>query len=425
MIILYRFLFLPIFTVILLKNLPKMFKRGGYGKDLGHRFGFLPYFPKSKKKRLWIQGVSVGEINAVTGLVNLLSREYEVVLTTTTTTARKIIADKLSKNVLFHGYFPWDFWPLSLLAWRRVQPDAVILVESELWPEHMWQARKRRVPIFLVNARLSDRSFRRYAYFLPLGRWIFGQVDFVAASSEENRKKITALYGKKIELFGNINFDLGTPLLSPTERKNLKRELGFREDTFVIMGCSTWPGEEELLLEALRKIREKTEKKKYGLLLVPRHVERRRELVKLLEGEKLSFSQRSLETTAQDVDVCLADTTGELPRLVQVADVAFIGKSLPPNDGGQSPLEAAMAGVPIVYGNRMTNFRDICSQLERENAALKVESEGEAVEAIVELSENTQRRQLLAQNIGRWFSNNRGASEKTYAFIRWQLEHFS
>ncbi|MDR2200720.1 MAG: hypothetical protein LBN94_01205 [Puniceicoccales bacterium] len=404
-----------------------MFKRGGYTQDLGHRFGFLPYFPKSEKKRLWIQGVSVGEVNAIANFVALLSREYEVVLTTTTTTARKIIADKLSQNVLFHGYFPWDFWPFSSLAWRRVQPDAVILVESELWPEHICQARKRGIPIFLVNARLSDRSFQRYAYFPRFGRWIFEALNFVAASSEEDRKRIAHFYGGEIESFGNMKFDLGAVLLSPLERKNLKKELGFGTDTFVIMGCSTWPGEEELLLKAFREIQKKTEKKerKLALLLVPRHVERRRELVKLLERERVSFSQRSLGAKVKGVDVCLGDTTGELPRLIQVADLAYIGKSLSPNEGGQSPLEAAMAGIPIVYGNRMTNFRDICSQLERENAAWKVESESEAIGAIVELSENAQKRQLLAKNISRWFNSNRGASEKTYAFIRRQLEHFS
>jgi 3-deoxy-D-manno-octulosonic-acid transferase len=123
-------------------------------------------------------------------------------------------------------------------------------------------------------------------------------------------------------------------------------------------------------------------------------------------------------------DVCLGDTTGELSRLVQVADLAYIGKSLFPHSGGQSPLEAAMAGVPVVYGDRMTNFRDICAQIEREGAAVKVAGEREAIRTIVALAGDCPKRKILAKNIGRWFEKNRGASEKTHHFICKNLEQW-
>ncbi|MDR1906966.1 MAG: hypothetical protein LBQ03_01985 [Puniceicoccales bacterium] len=421
MIWIYRLLFLPIFAVLLLKNLPKILKRGGYGIDWRHRFGFFPRLPGMEKKRLWIQAVSVGEVNAIARLVALLGKNYEIILTTTTTTARKIIAEKLAKNVLFHGYFPWDFWLFSWIAWNRVRPDAVIFVENELWPEHIGQAKRRKVPIFLVNARLSDRSFRRYRKFPRLARWIFEKIDFIIASSEQNREKIATFYGKTIEYFGNMKFDLPERLLLSEARKNLKKELGFPEHSFVLLGCSTWPGEEAMLLEAFRKI--KTEKNQhsgrdYNLLLVPRHAERREELVRWLKRENISFWQRSQGIAERQFPICLADTTGELPQLVQVADLAYIGKSLAPHMGGQSPLDAAMAGIPIIYGNRMTNFRDICTQLEQENAAIKVESEQEAIGAIIQLTENAEKRQNLSNNIRNWFEKNRGASVKTCDLIR-------
>ncbi|MDR1435060.1 MAG: hypothetical protein LBI77_01475 [Puniceicoccales bacterium] len=403
-----------------------MRKRGGYGKNLKHRFGFFPFLPKSEKKRLWIQAVSVGEVNAISRLIALLGEEYEIVLTTTTPTAQKIIGDKLSQYVLFHGYFPWDFWLFSRMAWRRIEPDAIILVESELWPEHILQAEKRQVPIFLVNARLSDYSFKYYRAFPRLARWIFEKLNFILASSEQNYERIASFYGKTIENFGNMKFDVPIAPLSEGEQKLLGKELGFPEDAFVLMGCSTWPGEEAMLVKAFRKIQEKRNEQfegKLALLLVPRHAERRRELIQYLESEHLTFSRRSQGISTQNVEVCLADTTGELSRLIQIADLAYVGKSLAPNEGGQNPLDGAMAGIPIIYGNRMTNFRDMCEQLEVENAAIKVESEKEAIDAIVELFENAQKRQVLAKNIGNWFRRNQGASEKTRDFIHSQLQY--
>ncbi|MDR2807365.1 MAG: hypothetical protein LBB11_04415 [Puniceicoccales bacterium] len=406
--------------------MPKILRRGTYGVDLKHRFGFLPYLPKSGKKRLWIQAVSVGEVNAIMRLVTLLSQEYEIVLTTTTTTARKMIEERLLESILLHGYFPWDFYPCSCLAWSRLQPDGIVLVESELWPEHMAQAKRRHVPIFLVNGRLSDRSFSRYCRFPKLGRWIFNPLDFIAAASEQDRARIASFYDKKIDNFSNMKFDSAVPLLSPLERKNLKEALGFDNNALVIAGCSTWPGEEALLLKALGKIWESQEKmgRKFALLLVPRHAERCRALIQWLKNECILFSQRSLGVATKKVPLCLGDVTGELAQLVQIADLAYIGKSLAPNEGGQSPIDAAMAGIPIIYGDRMTNFRDICEQLERENAAIKVKNEDEAIEAIVGLAGNAQRRQILAKNVRRCFESNRGASVKTYDFIRKGLGSF-
>lgn len=404
-----------------------MLKRGGYGVDWKHRFGIYPRLQKSEKKRLWIQAVSVGEVRAIERLVTLLGKHCEIVLTVTTTTARKVVSENFPPNVLFHGYFPWDFWLFSRMAWDRVQPDAVVLVEGELWPEHIYQAKARRIPVFLINGRLSDRSFQYYRNFSRFARWIFGKLDFISASSEQNRRRIAAFYGKKIENFGNMKCDISSPLLSPTERKNLKKELGFSENSFVLVGCSTWPGEEALLLAALREIWLKQSEKWGGdwvLLLVPRHAERRSELVQWLSSERVSFVQRSQSGVPREVDVCLGDTTGELGRLVQVADLAYIGKSLLPHSGGQSPLEAAMAGVPIVYGDRMTNFRDICAQIEREEGAVKVTGEREAIRTIVALAEDPQKRKILAKNIGHWFEKNRGASEKTYHFICKKLEQY-
>jgi 3-deoxy-D-manno-octulosonic-acid transferase len=270
-----------------------------------------------------------------------------------------------------------------------------------------------------VNARLSDRSFRRYQKLPKLAHWIFEKIDFIVASSEQSRERMATFYGKTIEYFGNMKFDFPIQFLSSKARKDLKKELGFPEHSFVLLGCSTWPGEEAMLLKAFRKIKvKKNEYLNKSLLLVPRHAERREELANWLRNENVSFWQRSKGIAKGNFDVCLADVTGELARLAQVADLAYVGKSLAPHRGGQSPLDGAMAGVPVIYGNCMTNFCDICTQLERENAAVKVENERDAIRAIGELAENVKRRQILSKNISNWFRRNQGASAKTYDFIR-------
>lgn len=426
MIFVYRILFFPVLVILLLKNLSKMLRRGGYAEHLEQRLGGFPHMEK-ERPRLWIQAVSVGEVNAIGPLLKKLSDEFEIVLTTTTTTAYKIIKAKYRPWLRFFGYFPWDFWWFSRLAWTRIQPDAIILVESELWPEHLHQARQRKVPVFLVNARLSDRSFQRYRKFPKLAEKPFSQLDYILTSSEENYQRIETILSDSKQQFnkeclqnvGNLKFDIETQRLSEPERLQLRKELGFSPDDFVIVGCSTWPGEETLLIELLKRLRNVSDH--YKLLLVPRHAERREVILEEIEGSSFCWHQRSRGIANKIVDICLGDTTGELSRLIQVGNLTFIGKSLTPYEGGQSPLDAASAGSPIVYGAYMTNFREICKQLEQAQAAIKVHDEKEAIETLFRLAQSPEECSLLSQRVTRWFHSNQGATEKTYQFIREHL----
>ena len=163
-ILLYRILY-PLFFIILSPYyFKRMVKRGGYGKNFFYRFGLWPSLPKKKnKKRIWIQAVSVGELSSIHPLLESLinQSDIEIVLSGTTSTGLKIAQKKYSEQILKLGPFPLDWFPFSSLAWSKIQPDLAICVDSELWPEHMNQAKKRRVPFYIVNGRLSDRSFKR------------------------------------------------------------------------------------------------------------------------------------------------------------------------------------------------------------------------------------------------------------------------
>lgn len=420
----YRILFLPILLLCLPYYLHRMWKRGGYRKDFQHRGGLIRRVPEKRPgvKRLWIQAVSVGELQALDPLLQRLKAndQLEVFLTTTTSTGYTLAREKYCKLARFIGIFPLDFFPFSRTAWKRIQPDAIILMESELWPEHLHQAKAHGKPALLINARMSDRSFRRYCRARPVARWLLGHLRHIACNSDADAKRFKQLAPPTLDISttGNLKCDLDTSArLSETERDTLLREMGFNAgESLVLAGSSTWQGEEAFLLDVLKTARK--DGKDVRLLLVPRHAERRSEIASLLDKSELPWHQRSKEKqAATGTLIYLADTTGELSRLQQLGDVVFVGKSLPPNTGGQTPIEAAAYGLPLVYGPHMSNFRTICQTLEQSHAAHRATSETEARNLILDLLEHPEKRRSLSEAQQAWHQTQRGATERTVKLI--------
>ncbi|MEY4446084.1 MAG: hypothetical protein RL444_1197 [Verrucomicrobiota bacterium] len=416
-----------LFPLLLIPALPyyfwRMLRRGGYGTGFSQRFGFFPaQGPKTPgKRRFWIQAVSVGEIEAIGPLLRQLQAtgEAEIILTTTTSTGYRLAKERYADVAAAIGIFPADLWPCSALAWRRIRPDVVILVEGELWPEHLAQARARGVPAFLINGRISDKSFARHQRFLKLSRYVLGHFRQIAAGSEEDARRFRTL-GFASTLTGNIKFDVASDApMSAEERSRLRADLGFGADprTVVLLGSSTWKGEEALLLRIVRELRAAGQDVR--LLLVPRHSERRAEVAAEVSASGLDWHQRSSggPTAPAGTIVHLADTTGELRRLTRAADLAFCGKSLAPHEGGQTPIEGAAAGVAIVYGPRMTNFRDICRGLEKAKAAVRAEDEASLSTKITQLCTDERGRREMGLNGATWHQGNRGATERTLALL--------
>lgn len=424
MIWLYRVLFLPALLAASPYYLWRMRKRGGYAEGFGGRFGDVPELPAktAARKRVWLQAVSVGEMLAIGPLLEGLKRDgCETYLTTTTSTGYALAKEKYALLTIGIGYFPLDFWMFNARAWRQVQPDLCILMEGERWPEHVRSARARGVPVVCVNARLSDRSFRRSARFKwavqALGRGITKIL--AAAKRDEQRFRALGFAPQQLATTGNLKLDVSIPLLDDAARATLRREVGLPPDGLVLLGSSTWPGEEDALLEALKKAR--GDGHRVSLLIVPRHAERREELRALLDHSGFSFHFRSQGAAPTAVDVAVGDTTGELRKLTQLADLVFVGKSLPPHDGGQTPVEAAILGKPVLHGPMMTNFRDIVRSLTDAAAVRRVATHEELVRAAVELLEDATEREQLAGAARAWSEANRGATERTLAVIRAEL----
>ncbi len=434
MIWIYRILFLPALVCLLPYYAWRMWRRGGYRHDFHHRFGLIDRPPPKRPgyKRIWIQAVSVGEANALGPLLNLLSArpKTEIILTTTTSTGYKILREKYAAKVLKVGIFPLDFWPFSRNAWRRLEPDLAVLMEAELWPEHLQQAQTRGIPVVLVNARMSDRSFARYQKMRGVARFLLEKLSLILCASQPDEERFRALGANpaQIRLTGSLKFDAAATAkkLSAAEVTALREELGFVAEAqtpstsikplLVLLGSSTWEGEEAMLLEAQQTAI--AAGLDVRLLLVPRHAERRQEIIALLEKQNLPWQARTVARQAtRPLKIYLADTTGELARLTQAADVAFIGKSMPPHEGGQTPIEAAALGLPMVYGPRMSNFKDACRGLEEAHAAWHVGDSVSAQIALLGLLQDAPRRAQMGAAARAWHAANQGATARTLAAL--------
>ena len=378
-----------------------MIKRGGYGKKLFYRLGCWPtLLPKnSNKKRIWIQAVSVGELSSINTLLQafIADPKIEIILSGTTSTGQEIAEKKHAKDILALGPFPLDWFPFSSLAWSRIQPDLAICVDSELWPEHMYQAKKRGIPFFIVNARLSDRSFSRLGSLGIFRNLLLPNNLRILASSEKQRQRwITiGLDEQRTCNTGNLKVDIAphNPIIEAIKNRK-KEELGFSASSIVLVGISTWPGEEEFLLQCLAEIRDK--KLDGRLLLIPRHAERREEIVKNLNTFPFSFQQRTCpDENLSNTLVYLADTTGELNELIQSADLAFLGKTLPPRHEGQNPIEPVSIGLPLVVGPECTNFSETCDKLLIRGAVQQGESSEKVKKIILQLFQSESQREKM------------------------------
>jgi 3-deoxy-D-manno-octulosonic-acid transferase len=424
MIWIYRLLFPFALLAASPYYLLRMRKRGGYGGAFGHRFGFLPALPGRRPgvRRIWLQAVSVGEMLAVEPILRSLAAEgTEVVVTTTTSTAYRVAVERYRALSCCIAYFPIDWLPFSARAWGSISPDLAVITEGERWPEHLAQAASRAVPAICINARISDRSFRRLKAVPPVARFVLGGITRLLAGSAQDADRFRELGfpPERIVVTGNIKLDVEIRLLDGAARAVLRRELGLAEGRLVLLGSSTWPGEETALVDALVAARARGVP--CSLLLVPRHAERREDVARLLAATGLTFHLRSRGAAGSEVDIAVGDTTGELRDMTQVADIVFVGKSLPPHTEGQTPVEAATLGKPILFGPGMANFRAIERDLLARGAARTVAGAAELAKQAGDLLLDPAARGALSEAAARWRRDNGGGVGRTLSVIRAEL----
>lgn len=423
----YRILFIPALLVLAPSVWLRMRRRGGHREDFAHRLGRLPMLPPKQpgRRRVWLQAVSVGEVLAVEPIVHALERvpDVEVFLSTTTSTGLAVARQHYAHRVTAMGYFPIDWFPFVRRAWRCVEPDLVLLTEGERWPEFIARAERNGVPLVVVNARISDRSFSRMMRFRSAVKRLLRGVTQLLAVSDEDAARFRSLgfSREQVTVTGNLKLDVTIPDLPDADRRRLREELGLGQEDLVLLGSSTWPGEEIALVNAWRRARDSGIACR--LLIVPRHAERRDEIEAELRQAGVRHHFRTRGPAPGDVDVSVADTTGELRNLTQLADLVFIGKSLSPHHEGQTPVEAAALGRAMLFGTRMTNFRAIANDLVAAGGARRVDTPESLAGAVCSLLPDAPTRARMGECARKWQQKNQGAIARVWEQIHVQLTH--
>jgi len=411
---LYTLLLYLLLPLVLLRLLWRSIKAPDYRRRWLERLGIFP--TPAAWGGLWIHAVSVGEVQAVLPLIRqLLSEnpELPVTVTTTTPTGSARVREQLGDQV-FHVYCPYDL-PLALTGFiRRVRPRALLMVETEIWPNLLNVCRRHRVYTLLANARLSEKSARRYARLGRFTRQTFLHIDRVAAQAEPDAARFRELGvpAERVTVTGSIKFDMRIAASLDEQVEVLRRDWGGRP---VWVAGSTHEGEDELVLFAHHKVLSRFPNAL--LILVPRHPERFERVGGLCKRERLNMARRSRSGEYRnETQVYLGDTMGELPILLGSADVAFIGGSLVMT-GGHNMLEASAQGVAVCFGPHVFNFAAISQLLIEEGAARQVGSEAELADQVIAWFEDASARAEVGENGRRVVEQNRGALQRLIDLI--------
>ena len=427
----YNILFLIFFVVSLPYYFWRLWRRGNWQRGLSQRFGCYPsFFSSGERKRLiWFHAASVGEVNLCVQLIQQFARErphFQIVASTTTTTGMAELTKKLPEEII-KIYYPIDWNRAVKKALDTFQPEAIVLIEAEIWPNFLWEAQRRHIPLFLFNARLSMRSFGRYRKASFIFRDIFSGFTAIGVQDETDRERMIALGAspQNITLTGNLKFD-GTPL-SLDEKLNVPQMLtllGVPSDAPILVAGSTHAGEEVLLAEMALRL--KAQFPNFFLILVPRHFERCKSLIPELKGTGIRFVLRtdipqSLPAHSGGIDCLLVNTTGELRYFYGAATLCFVGKSLTAK-GGQNPIEPAALAKPVVFGPNMQNFTSIVESFLSHNAALQVPDTNKLEQQIVSLLSNSNRRNILGAQARDVVLKNQGGVKRSVQILCSHIE---
>jgi len=430
--ILYNILFLFFFAVASPYYFWRMRRRGGWRAGFGQRFSIYDSPLKqalTNRHVIWLHAVSVGEVNLCTQLISALEPRVpnaKIVVSCTTSTGmaelRRRLPTRISKI-----YYPIDRRKYVRRALSTINPQAIILVEAEIWPNFLWRAAGLKIPVFLANARLSDRSYPRYKKFAFLFRPLFRSFAGVGCQNEEDAVRLRAVGCQEnaVRVVGNLKFDAAKLTeISTLDVRGMLRQLGVPDDALILVAGSTHDGEEIILADMARRLREKFPK--LFLVLVPRHFERCKDIGQTLKARGVKFVFRSeifagTHLPPAGLDCLLVNSTGELKFFYEPATVVFVGKSLTAI-GGQNPVEPAAQGKAVVFGPNMQNFTDITRSLLRQNAAVQVNSPEELERALGELLADAPRRAALGRAALALVAENLGAVERTVEMILPHLE---
>ncbi len=364
---LYSLIFALALPLILLRLAWQAWRNPAYRDRWLQRLGLYGR-SRAAESPLWIHAVSVGEVGAAAPLIRALRERYpyrNILVTTSTPTGYATVARQFGETVQ-HAYFPYDLLSIVGRFLRHFRPCMLLLMETELWPNVIHACHAAQIPVLLVNGRMSERSAQRYLAFRGLCAGMLQELTSIAAQSEADAARLVTLGAElaRVRVTGSLKFDVHLPPSVFEEGASIRRELG--ANRAILMAGSTRPGEEEILLQALRLLRHRFPE--LLLVLAPRHPERFDAVTELMKREGWHFVRRSRgDPVTANTEIFLLDTMGEMLRFYAATDLAFVGGSLMPL-GGHNVLEPATVGVPVMAGPHLFNFAEIADKLQRAGA---------------------------------------------------------
>ncbi len=395
---------------LLLRLLIRGRKAPAYLSRWGERFGF--YQKPQPSGVIWFHTVSVGEAEAAFPLIEQIMARFEqlpILVTTTTPTGSARVRAFLGHRV-HHVYLPYDLPDAMSRFYRQFKPKIAIILETEIWPNMLYQARRRGVPSLIVNARLSEKSAKGYARLGSFMATTLADISHVCAQTKNSADRFIrlGLAANKVSVPGNIKFDMAVPAYFHEQAEVIRRD-GFQQRPSWI-AASTHAGEDEKVLTAFVEI-----KKQFPhclLVLVPRHPERFNEVAKLCEKLGFSVTRRSEQGGTQVAnDIFLLDTLGELRLYYATVDVAFVGGSLVPT-GGHNMLEPAALAIPVLFGPFVHNFTEISERLLSKKAAIQVSDEQMLAQQVINLLQHSEQRDLMGSAGRAFVEQNQGAVDE-------------
>ncbi|MFM1769100.1 MAG: 3-deoxy-D-manno-octulosonic acid transferase [Verrucomicrobiota bacterium] len=401
----------------------RLWRRGNWRDGFAQRFGrFSSKIKQAVTNRhvVWIHAVSVGEVNIATHLIAAIERRLpnmKIAVSTTTSTGMAELQKKLPSHIE-KIYYPIDRRHFVNRAIMAIHPEAIVLVEAEIWPNFLWRAEELRIPRFLVNARLSEKSYRGYRRWRPLFRPLFAGFAGVGCQNEADARRLIELGCRPaaVRVVGNLKYD-AAPLDERVvlDVRRLLAQLGVPRDARLLVGGSTHAGEEGILAGVYQRLRQRFPD--LFLVLVPRHFERGKEAGREVAAQGVRFVYRKEMTPHSqyqpgDVDCLLVNTTGELKHFYEQASVIFVGKSLTA-EGGQNPIEPGALGKPIVFGPNMQNFEAVARSFVAQEGALQVRDADSLEQAIASLLADPARAEAMGQRALAVVRENQGSIERT------------
>ena len=359
-------------------------------------------FPELTGKVIMLHGVSVGEVMSLENLVKAIKANFpgtKLVVTTGTVTGQELAHKKYGELADFITYFPLDVYETVDKFLTKIHPDVILIAETELWPNFSFCAKDKNIPLYIINGRISDKSYPSYIKLKKFFEPILACYSGIYSQSELDKQRFINIGADntKVKVMKNLKFEI--------DKKTC--DINLAQDGFkVLIAGSTHKGEDEIALDAYKKLKEKIQNLKF--ILAPRHLTRLDEVKRLIENYGFNYGFRTLGDNFQNKDVIILDTLGELSKIYDIVDVAFIGGSF--NDtGGHNPLEAAIYSKPTVSGPSIKNFRDIYSILERDEASFVVKNKIEFYKILEKLLINDEYYKKVQNNCLNCFNNQQGA----------------